>query len=632
MLNLLGKDIEQVLKYFKDAKIIGLTATPTPEAVAFFDGNFASNYTFEDSVRDGVNVPPRVYRIRTKVSESGGVIAENEAVYKTSKYTNSTQLIANPAQQEYSYAQLDRSVVNKAQIRQVVQAFKDSVYLSLYPDRYQDWRYVPKTLFFAKTDSHASDIVEQIKDVFGKEFPNGLPNGFVQKITYSAGNSNELIRQFRNDVGFRIAVTVTLVATGTDVRALECVVFMRDVNSLVLYTQMKGRGCRRISDDNLQQVTPNASSKDCFYIVDAVGVTEHEHSLPEVAKRDDGDLLPVPSLERLLELLSHGNVSDEYLTLLSNYISKCVNKAEQSDLDEWAKLAGISLKAFLEHLDASLSAPASASSDASSSFGSDYVVSKILGDNRNGNDARPLPPYMDVNEPNTERKLLIAPLVNNIAARNKLLEINAGFVKTLIPGEDELVYSGFSREESETYINSLVKYLNDNKDKIEALRIIYNEEDIAITHDMLMDLQKKLLAENASYRPGYIWQNYRNLMPEVAIPLESRNELEALTNLIQIARFAYGKTNMLVSLFRGWRRGFNLYVSPLQRTLTSDQRKLMEAIDEYIVQNGATTQKDVFEGLGSDYAVGLAKIFGAGKVDGELDKLARFVLRDYRVA
>lgn len=598
---------QKVLKYFNNAKIIGLTATPTPEAEAFFNHNFVSNYTFEDSVRDDVNVPPRVYRIKTEVSENGGTIKENEKVYKKSKFTGKAEVVKISQEEQYTTTQLDRAVVNKTEIKKVVQAFKDSIYTSLYPDRYLDWNYIPKTLFFAKSDSHADDIIEQIKDVFGKEFPDGLPKHYVQKITYNAGNSNELIRQLRNNKEFRIAVTVTLVATGTDVKPLECVVFMRDVASSVLYTQMKGRGCRRISDDNLQLVTPNAFSKDCFYVIDAVGVTEHEHHIPEVGGGDEPSV-PVPSLQRLLEFLALGNVSDEYLTLLSNYLAKCQNKGESEDLTEWAEIAGITLKDFLGNLIAALT--------------SDLKQSE--------NSAIRLPKYTDINAPNTERKQLISKLITNNKARQKILEINAGFVKILMPGEDELTYTGFSKEESETYIKTFEKYMDDNKDKIEALRIIYNEEDIPISHKMLEELQANLLKANGLYKPSYIWQNYKVVKADNSIiPLESKNEMEAITNLIQIARYVYGKTKTLTSLFRGWKQGFALYSGQEQRSLTQEQLALMKIIAEYIVQNGAVEQADIFNGLGATYAIGLVQTFGKENVNIELTKLAGFVLRNY---
>ena len=162
-----------------------------------------------------------------------------------------------------------------------MESFRDSIYTDMFPERKALWEYIPKTLIFAKDDHHASEIVNIVKAVFAEKFEDGkIPEKFVQKITYSAGDTNTLIREFRTEKEFRIAVTVTLVATGTDVKPLEVVMFMRDVNSDVLYTQMKGRGCRTINDDKLKEVTPNATTKDCFYIVDCVGVTEHDKTIP----------------------------------------------------------------------------------------------------------------------------------------------------------------------------------------------------------------------------------------------------------------------------------------------------------------------------------------------------------------
>lgn len=135
----------------------------------------------------------------------------------------------------------------------------------MYPEREKKWEYIPKTLIFAKDDNHATEIVEAVREVFGPEFESGVvPEHFVQKITYTSGDSNGLIRDLRTEKNFRIAVTVTLVATGTDVKPLEVVLFMKDVYSDVLYTQMKGRGCRSLKEEKLQEVTPNAVSKDCY--------------------------------------------------------------------------------------------------------------------------------------------------------------------------------------------------------------------------------------------------------------------------------------------------------------------------------------------------------------------------------
>ena len=246
--------------------------------IPLFSANMRSSveYTLEDSIRDGVNVPPRIFRINTQVSSQGGTINRGEKVERITLLNGSKQKKIQKDDQVYGSTDLDRSIVNPAQIQLVVDTFKESIYTSLYPERLSDdpvrnWKYIPKTLFFAKTDSHADNITEAIKKSFAVEFEKAgqkLPEKFVQKITCKAGKSNQLIQDFRNEKEFRIAVTVTLVATGTDVKPLEILVFMRDINSAVLYTQMKGRGCRTMDDDKFQLATPNGLSKDCFYLVD----------------------------------------------------------------------------------------------------------------------------------------------------------------------------------------------------------------------------------------------------------------------------------------------------------------------------------------------------------------------------
>lgn len=318
-----------VLDYFKDAKILGLTATPTDEAYAYFNKNIIEKYTYDDSVVDGVNVPFRVYRIATDVTEHGGIIEEGTKVVELTHKTGQKETYSATGNIGYTADTLDRSVINKDQIRKVLEAYKDAIYTDLYPERDKKWEYIPKTLIFAKDDYHATQIVDVAKDVFKPEFDGNVPKNFVQKITYSAGDSNALIRDLRTEKDFRIAVTVTLVATGTDVRPLEVVLFMRDVSSDVLYTQMKGRGCRTINDDRLREVTPNADTKECYYIVDAVGVTEHDHHIPNGGGEPKKKTL---TLVQLLEHLAHGEVSDENLMLLRNYCSTINRRYEDHPL------------------------------------------------------------------------------------------------------------------------------------------------------------------------------------------------------------------------------------------------------------------------------------------------------------
>ena len=97
---------------------------------------------------------------------------------------------------------------------------------------------------------------------------------FCQKITYRSDRPEALIAQFRNDSIFRIAVSVDMISTGTDIKPLECLLFMRAVRSSGYFEQMKGRGVRTINIDDLRAVTGDATAKNHFIIVDAVGVCD----------------------------------------------------------------------------------------------------------------------------------------------------------------------------------------------------------------------------------------------------------------------------------------------------------------------------------------------------------------------
>ena len=252
-----------VLEYF-DAFIVGLTATPYNQTLGFFDHNLVYEYRHEQAVEDDVNVGYYVYRIKTDITESGSTVAEGSYVARRDRETRRLNWEELAEDEEYTRNQLDRDVVAEDQIRTVIQAFKDSLFTELFRSR----QTVPKTLIFAKDDSHAEDIVQIVRNVFAKG------DDFCQKITYRSDKSEELIARFRTDPTFRIAVSVDMISTGTDIKPLECLLFMRAVRSSGYFEQMVGRGVRTINRDDLRAVTGDADEKTHFIIVDAVGVCE----------------------------------------------------------------------------------------------------------------------------------------------------------------------------------------------------------------------------------------------------------------------------------------------------------------------------------------------------------------------
>ena len=587
----------KVLEYFDTARLVGLTATPIPDTLAFFNNNRVVNYTLEQSIIDGVNVDNRIYRIKTRVTEEGGAIMEGQRTRVETRYTGEVKTVSTKETKQYTKEELNRSIINPAQIKLILTTYRDAVYTEMFcdPQREPNFEYLPKTLIFALNENHATNIQNIAQEVFGEVCPHADMERYVQKITYSAGDSNELIRQFRNDKDFRIAVTCTLVATGTDVKPLEVVMFMRDVASSPLYTQMKGRGVRTIGDEQLRNVTPNALSKDCFFLVDAVGVTEHDHVIPGQYEGPETENI---TLKELLERIAHGNLPDHYLRRLAATLSRLHKKADKEQREEFVRLAHDDMQEIAQRIYTALDP-----------------------------EQQPqLPPFTDINAPNNERKGLVSPIANHADVRKYILILAAGFVNTLMPGEDTLISKGFSVEEAQSTTEAFEQYCRDHSDDIEALRILYNNEGTPITYSMLKDLENKLKMENNRFAPKLLWNSYAIVYGDKVRRTTKKEETEALTNIIQLVRFAYHQTEKLESAYPTARSMFNLWYGRKQMDITPEQKDLISKIVEYIAANGACNVQDIKK-TDRTHAAQLIAAFGnIQKADETLDSVYNFIV------
>ncbi len=321
---------KQVLDYF-DVFQIGLTATPDNRTFGYFNQNVVSDYKYEDAVIDGVLVPYNVFEIQTKVTKKGGAIKLGEWVDKRERLTRKKFWETVDEDIEYTGKQLDKDIVNPSQIRLIIRSLKETL-PQIFKERIdEDGLFeVPKTLIFAKTDSHADDIIDIVREEFGEE------NKFCKKITYrSEEDPKSVLSNFRNEYYPRIAVTVDMIATGTDIKPLEVLVFMRDVKSKSYYEQMKGRGTRTLSIEELRKVSKTAKfAKDHFFIIDAIGV--------ESTKKTDSRPLekaPGVSLKELLQRVAVGNREEETLTTLANRLIRLdrqINEKEKHNFSEYA--------------------------------------------------------------------------------------------------------------------------------------------------------------------------------------------------------------------------------------------------------------------------------------------------------
>jgi len=506
----------QVLEYF-DAFIIGLTATPSKQTLGFFNQNLVTEYSHERAVADGVNVGYDVYRIQTEITERGSRVEAGYYVDKRDRLTRRTRWEQLDEDLEYSADQLDRAVVAPDQIRTVMQTFRDRLFTDLFPGRSE----VPKTLVFAKDDSHAEDIVHITREVFGKG------NEFCKKITYrtTGERTDDLIASFRNSYNPRIAVTVDMISTGTDIKPLECLIFMRDVKSRVYFEQMKGRGTRTISSTDFQAVTPDAKNKSRFVIVDAVGVCENDKtdSRPLERKRS------VP-FEKLIQQVALGTRDKDTLLSLANRLARL--ERELGERDRQAIATATAGKWLNDLVNGLLDAtdPDAQSEKARTLFGTETPTKEQIRRAAQALAAEACQPFDDPRVRNT---------IIDIKQRNEQTIDTVSKDRLLLAGYDEQ-----ARQRARTIVSTFKQFIEDNKDELTALQLIYAcpYGQRRLTYEHIRQLAEAIEKPPYHLTPDLLWQAY---MQVEAARVRGAGPQKLLTNIISLLRFALGQQDVL---------------------------------------------------------------------------------------
>jgi type I restriction enzyme, R subunit len=558
----------QVLEYF-DAFLIGLTATPSKQTLGFFGQNLVTEYTHERAVADGVNVPFEVYRIKTEITEQGGSVDAGYNVGRRDKRTRKMRYEQLDEAMDYAGTQLDRSVVAVDQIRTVIRTFRERLHTDLFPGRTE----TPKTLIFAKTDSHAEDIVGIVREEFGKG------NDFCKKITYrTTGETPErLLASFRNSYNPRIAVTVDMISTGTDIKPLECLLFMRDVKSAVYFEQMKGRGVRSINDADLVAVTPDAKQKDRFVIVDAVGVTEHEMSTSEPIERKRS----VP-FEKLLETVALGIRDEDTLRSLAGRLARLEPKLEPRDVEKIAEDGDGAKLNDLTHALLNAVDPDAQQERAKADTGATAPTDAQLAD--------------------AAKKLAdeaCAPL-NSPALRQRLTDIKTRNDQTIDDvSKDIVLQAGFDQaatERARGTIETFKQFIEENRDELTALQIIYEQPHgrRKLTYDEVKSLAEALERPPHRLLPDAVWKAYEQL--ERSKVKRARPET-LLTDIVSLVRFATGAAEELEPYSEVVGRRFDIWMeaqAEAGRGFTAEQVEWLEMIRNHVAAS-VTVEADDFE-------------------------------------
>lgn len=579
---------KQVLDYF-DSFLIGLTATPDNRTFGFFDQNVVSEYTHEQAVTDGVNVGYDTFIIETEVSKKGGVVWKGQYVDHREKLTRRKRWEQLDEDKVYTNKQLDDDVVNPNQIRLIIKTFKERL-PEMFTDRYDEQGLfeVPKTLIFAKTDSHADDIIQIVRDVFAEE------NRFCKKITYGSNNDRKdaegnivekgqdpksTLAQFRNDYLPRIAVTVDMIATGTDVKPLECLLFMRDVKSRNYFEQMKGRGTRTIDLETLKKVTPTARfTKDHFVIVDAIGVTSSLKTDSRPLEKKPG----VP-LKDLLGAIAVGARDEDLFTSLAGRLArleKQVTEKEKTTFQE--KAGGKTISQVVKEL--------------LNAYNPDTLEEMRLQVEREYTHESPLLKAEKLNE-------LTASLQDKAAAvftgeLNNYIEnvrkAHAQVIDHINP--DKLITAAWDKDntdKAQTIIQDFTAWMEAHKDEITALQIFYNQpfRRRELTYKLIKDVYELLKTEKPLLAPLQVWRAYEQLGQSKGSP---KNELIALVSLIRkitgldTSLTAFDKT--VDKNFQDW--VFRKQAGPLK--FTEEQMQWLRMIKDYVASS-FHVEKDDFE-------------------------------------
>lgn len=582
---------KQVLDYF-DAFLIGLTATPAKSTIAFFNKNLVMEYSHEEAVTDNVNVDFSVYDIRTKITQDGGRIPKGETIQKRDKRTRRKRWEQLDDEVQYASNDLDRSVVAKDQIRTIIRTFKDKVRSEIFPGR----KHVPKTLIYAKDDNHAEEIVQIVRE----EFDEG--NDFAVKITYKTEGQKpeDLVRQFRNEFYPRIAVTVDMIATGTDIKPLEIVFFMRAVRSRNYFEQMKGRGVRVMRDDDFMSVTPDAVAKERFVIVDAVGVTEVEE-LNDTRPLEQNHGV---SFKKLLESIRFGKPTKEKLSSLAGRLVRLHNKLTEEQIKEVKELTqGRSLADFAH--------------DFVVAIDEDRAVETIRREQGPEKAYEEYEPTQKEIEDVSSQRMIesIKPFIGNARLMERLPEIKAETEQIIDDvNPDEVVragYSPISTEKAKGVIGSFKEFIEKNKDELDALQVFYSNHR-PLSWKALKELSEKIKTPPYCLTPGVIWQAYKQVEAN-RVHGRSANKIP---DFVALLKFELKKADELEPFADTIDKRFARWLSE-QRAMgvefTQEQLVWLEKMKDHIAESIELTPDD-FSGVPFNQMGGLGK---AGKVFGD---------------
>jgi type I restriction enzyme R subunit len=336
---------------------------------------------------------------------------------------------------------------------------------------------------------------------------------------------------------------------------------------------MKGRGVRVIKPDDLQSVTPDATAKDHFVIVDAVGVCEQDKTDSRPMEQK-----PTVSFEKLMQAVAFGNIEDDVLTSLAGRLARMEHRLTPEDDKKVRALSGGLSVQQLSHRIVDALNPDRHLEQAKADLGI-----AAAGDNRAIGDqalaAAREQILRDAVKPLHDGKLREA--INDIKAKNEVV--------IDIISADDVIEVGFSPEaldRAKGVVQSFEQFIRDHKDEITALQVLYSRP---YKQRLTFEAVKELA--DAIEKPPYLWNESQLWNAYAALEkskVKGASGRRILTDLVSLVRFAIHQDNELIPFPERVDANFKAWLASQERSGTKfrgEQRRWLEMIRDHIAAN-----------------------------------------------
>ncbi len=501
----------ETLSHF-DAFKLGVTATPAAHTAAYF-GEPIYYYKYEQAVRDGWLVDYDPIIIQSQVAVRGAFLREGEAVALQDRETGRIRYEELEDERDLPAAELHQAWTAPDHVRKVAKELAQHLrQLETELGRF------PKTLIFAENDlqyvSHADRLVKALRDEFGRG------DAFVQKITGKIDRPLQHIRQFRNRPEPGIVVTVDMLTTGVDVPAIESLVFLRFVQSRILFVQMMGRGTRRCDDLN----------KARFTVFDAVGVLTYFSQATDLTP--DPPAQPTRPVGEIIEAIYNNEDRDYNLRVLVKRLQRIAKNITGQGRELF--------KRFIPTGDI-----AAFARDLPTALGSDWTGTlDIL--------RQPDFQTLLVNYPRAQKPFLIAEGVEDYVTSGHLIRTADG--RSVRP---------------EDYLSAFESYIRANADQVEALRILLHRPADWRT-DALYELRRKLAEQPEGFTLDRLRQAYHHELADLISLVKHAAQGEPLLSAVERVDRAMARITAGQTFTAAQQRWLDLLRSHLIENLTID--------------------------------------------------------------